>query len=420
MRNLLIITIVLIVGFQVQGQSSIHNLIQKQTDEIFDSLVKIRRDFHMNPELSEHEKRSAEKIESYLRSLGLNVKTNIGGYGVVGILTGEKNGKHIAWRADIDAFKSDIPDVVEFESQVQGIRHICGHDVHTTIGLGIANILSKHKDEINGTIYFIFQPSEENFQGARSMIDDGLFEIIDPSEIYALHMNPLPVGLMTTKENELYSYGRELSIKFLNIPNKDSVINYVKKRIMEYNTVDNRFWDNRNLGNPQIGINSPQSIYRNYLAIYEQFKIKWGNDKLEISIGLFGTNINEIDSLPIKLKGIINESKYANNLESVEYNIAYPTVKNNPGLTQESINIITSVYGQNSFVTSFGVVNGFNDDFSYFQQEVPGVYFGLGGSNYEKGIISMPHSPNFAVDEECIKIGVKYFSSLIVERLKNE
>ena len=420
MRNLLIITIVLIVGFQVQGQSSIHNLIQKQTDEIFDSLVKIRRDFHMNPELSEHEKRSAEKIESYLRSLGLNVKTNIGGYGVVGILTGEKNGKHIAWRADIDAFKSDIPDVVEFESQVQGIRHICGHDVHTTIGLGIANILSKHKDEINGTIYFIFQPSEENFQGARSMIDDGLFEIIDPSEIYALHMNPLPVGLITTKENELYSYGRELSIKFLNIPNKDSVINYVKKRIMEYNTVDNRFWDNRNLGNPQIGINSPQSIYRNYLAIYEQFKIKRENDKLEISVGLFGTNINEIDSLPIKLKGIINESKYANNLESVEYNIAYPTVKNNPGLTQESINIITSVYGQNSFVTSYGVVNGFNDDFSYFQQEVPGVYFGLGGSNYEKGIISMPHSPNFAVDEECIKIGVKYFSSLIVERLKNE
>ena len=442
--GLIIVTSGLIIGFHISGKTniseeSIHNLIQKETDEIYDSLVKIRRDFHMYPELSEHEKRTSEKIESYLRKLGLDVKTNIGGYGVVGILRGNKDGKHLAWRADIDAFWSNVPDVVEFESKNKNVRHICGHDVHATIGLGIANILSKHKDKINGTIYFIFQPSEEVCRGAETMIRDGLFNIIKPSEVYALHVAPLPVGIITTKENELYAYNRNLTIKLKGITNEDAVLNYTQTLTKSYNTVDDQFWDMKNLTNPQIGIFNPQSIFKNYLAIQKHLKTRKEKDLIEISISLSGTDLNVIDSLPIKLKGTIKKSQYADNLVSIDYLesyptdnnskltlnalytslkdygiIMYPTVNNNSKLTQEAVNSIMKVYGQNSFIPLFGVINQRNDDFAYFQQHVPGVYFFLGGSN------SIPHSPNFEVDEECIKVGVKYFSSMIIERLKNE
>jgi metal-dependent amidase/aminoacylase/carboxypeptidase family protein len=437
--GLLIIILGLFIGFHTSCKSkvldkSIHGLIQKDTDDIYDSLVKIRRDFHMYPELSEHEKRTSQKIESYLLALGLEVRTNIGGYGVVGILKGNKDGKHIAWRADIDAFQSDFPDLVEFESQIKGVRHICGHDVHATIGLGIANILSKHKDKINGTIYFIFQPAEETFRGAEKMIEDGLFNIINPSEIYALHMAPLPVGVITSKKNEVFSYYRTLKIKmkgiskenevssYFRIPNivmkgssnEDAIIKYTQNLIKSYNTVDEQFWNRENLENPQIGISNPQSIYKNYLAIQEPFKIKKEDDLLEISIFLIGTDINVIESLPMKLKKTIENSPYADNLDSISYIKSYPTVNNDSKLTQETLNTIQEIYGQSSVIPSFGVAYGSNDDFAYFQHHVPGVYFFLGGSN------SIPHSPNFEVDEECIKVGVKYFSSMIIERLKNE
>src|SRR5690606_21042719 len=128
----------IIFHFTASGQEetkglSIHKSLQEYADEIFQELVDIRRDLHRNPEISGREQRTSEKIAEFLESQGLEVKTHIGGYGVVGILNGSKEGKSIAWRADIDAMPSNIPDVVDFESENPGVRHICGHDVHTAI-----------------------------------------------------------------------------------------------------------------------------------------------------------------------------------------------------------------------------------------------------------------------------------------------
>ncbi|HAI42515.1 MAG TPA: amidohydrolase, partial [Maribacter sp.] len=169
--------------------------VESRTEEIFERLVALRRDLHRHPELGGKEKRTAAKIGEYLTSLGLEVKTGIGGQGVVGILRGAKNGRKIAWRADMDALASDSPDVVAFQSTNPGVRHICGHDVQVAIALGIADVLVSLKNQINGTIYFVFQPSEENVRGAKAMIDDGLFEMIDPEEFYALHVTPYPEGI---------------------------------------------------------------------------------------------------------------------------------------------------------------------------------------------------------------------------------
>jgi metal-dependent amidase/aminoacylase/carboxypeptidase family protein len=426
-KNLFTTLGALIIGITLYAQSSnqnksLHNAIQIKTDEIFDSLVTIRRDFHKHPELSGKEHRTSNEIAQYLRSLGLEVKTNIGGYGVVGILNGDKPGKRIAWRADIDALETNFPDVVNFKSQNKGVRHMCGHDVHTTIGLGIANVLSSQRDKIKGTVYFIFQPSEENFKGAKSMIDDDLFKIISPEEIYGTHIYPMPTGYITAKPDLVYAYMKVLKVVFKKTAKRDAITKFIKKNISSFQNVSpgSKFFDSRNLGDPQIGIGGPNSIFKNYLTVSNRFKNEEKDDLISLKVLLNGTNKNRLDSIPTLLNKIINRSEYAQDLVSIEYSREYPAVINDASLTKSTLNSLSEIFGKQNIIPSYGLIPNFNDDFSYFQQHIPGVYFFLGGSNFNKGQISMPHSPNFSVDEESIKIGVKYFSSMITERINNQ
>ena len=121
-----------------------------------------------------------------------------------------------------------------------------------------------------------------------------------------------------------------------------------------------------------------------------------------------------------KIEQIISNSEFSNDFITASFIEEDPTVVNNEKLTGKAINILNDIYGDDSVVMSYGQVPYFNDDFIYFQQKVPGVYFLLGGSNREKGIIAMNHAPNFRVDEECIKNGVASFSSLLLERANIE
>ena len=189
--------------------------VQEHTDAIYDELVNIRRDLHQYPELAGHEKRTAQIVENYLLDLRLEVKKGFAGYGLVGILNGDKKGKKIAWRADMDAIDLRTMGNIHYpKSKKPGAAHLCGHDVHTAIGLGIANVLSQLKHHIDGTVYFVFQPAEETFQGAKTMVEDGLFSAIHPDEMYGLHVFPMEVGSVATKPEELFAYERKIKISF--------------------------------------------------------------------------------------------------------------------------------------------------------------------------------------------------------------
>ncbi|MFC4222244.1 M20 metallopeptidase family protein, partial [Flagellimonas marina] len=149
-----VILLSLLLGCKTSEDKSIHQKIEKETEAIHGSLVQLRRHFHQYPELAGNEKRTSKVIAEYLSSLGLEVKTGVAGYGIIGILKGGTEGKNIAWRADMDALPNNFPDDVTFKSKNKGIQHGCGHDVHMAIGLGIAEILSKNKESISGTVYF--------------------------------------------------------------------------------------------------------------------------------------------------------------------------------------------------------------------------------------------------------------------------
>ncbi len=160
--------------------------------------VAVRRDLHQHPELSGQEVRTAKVVADHLRRLGLDVRTGVGGHGVVGILTGGRPGPFVAYRADMDAVRSTAPDPVAFPSVVPGVRHICGHDMHVTIGLGLASALASVKHDLPGRVMFIFQPSEERATGARAMLDAGLFSAGKPDAIFGLHSAPFDAGLLSS------------------------------------------------------------------------------------------------------------------------------------------------------------------------------------------------------------------------------
>lgn len=408
---------------QSNENTNTYQKIVKQTDEIYDNLVKIRRDLHMNPEISKQEKRTSKIIAEYLRNLGLEVKTNVGGYGVVGILKGGKKGQKIAWRADMDAIKTDEPDPVTFiKSKNEGIRHICGHDVHTTIGLGIATILSQQKKDLGGTVYFIFQPAEETFTGAKDMIKDGLFNIIKPDEIYGLHIVPEASGMINFKANELFAYQRTLEVKFMPSANENELENFMNSVLKGYvrNPLKGSPWDIiNNISDPKIGITSKETVYKDYFFL-DGTKLYKDQDTIFFNASFFETNIKNTHSIPLDIKKQILNSRFKDSFISIGYSRAYEAPINDPELTKIAAQTIYSFYNEKMFKPLYGQVPYFGEDFIFYQQKVPGVFFFLGGSNTEKGVNSMPHSPNFAVDEKTIKYGVQCFASLIFERTNNQ
>lgn len=154
-----------------------------------EGLIALRRDLHEHPETSGQELYTAATVARRLRTAGLEVTTGVGGHGVVGVLRGAHPGRTVAYRADMDA----VPP----EGIVTGgsaAAHVCGHDIHTTVGVGVAEVLARLRHRLSGTVVFLFQPGEEALAGARAMIDDGVLECHRPEEIHALHCGPFPVG----------------------------------------------------------------------------------------------------------------------------------------------------------------------------------------------------------------------------------
>jgi metal-dependent amidase/aminoacylase/carboxypeptidase family protein len=404
-----------------QSNVTVHDSIKLETDKIFDKLIEIRRDLHQHPELGGKEKRTQEVIKKYLLDLGLQVETDIYGYGLVGILKGGKKGKNIAWRADMDALPQDFPEPVTFISKIRGVQHGCGHDVHMTVALGIAEVLSKNKRTLAGTAYFIFQPEEETFNGAKGMVENGLFSKLKVDEIYGLHIIPALSGQILVKPNEVFAYQRRVRIKWREALAENTIQSLTTALKTSFLRVsgDAKPWEMQHILDPQKGLASPTSIYKdyafvddNYFSVYRKENEQW------MDFYVYETDPKKAAEIIPKVKTQITQNGLQNKLVSVSFIQDNPTVVNDEKLTHASVKIIKEMYGPASITANYGQVPFSNDDFAYFQQKVPGVYFFLGGSNFQKGLIAMIHAPNFGVEEESIRTGVKVFSSLLCERMK--
>ncbi|CAM5457465.1 N-acyl-L-amino acid amidohydrolase [Streptomyces purpurascens] len=163
--------------------------VDAEVARLEDGLIRLRRDIHRHPELPGEERRTAGVVARELRAAGLAVTTGVGGHGVVGVLRGARPGRTVAYRADMDAVPPK--DIV---GGGRDTAHLCGHDVHTTVALGVAKVLARLRQHLGGTVVFLFQPAEESLSGARALIEAGVLERTGVEEIHALHCGPFPVG----------------------------------------------------------------------------------------------------------------------------------------------------------------------------------------------------------------------------------
>jgi len=176
------------------SSAKIQTALQRLTADYFPSLVSLRRDLHRHPEFSGDESRTAALLAEKLALLGLTVRTGMGGHGVVADLVTDPNAPTVALRVDMDALPIQEVNKVSYRSQVPGLMHACGHDVHSAIGYGVAAALTAMADSLPGNVRFLFQPEEEEITGALRMIRAGALRDPAPKAIFGLHVAPMPVG----------------------------------------------------------------------------------------------------------------------------------------------------------------------------------------------------------------------------------
>jgi len=184
-------------------------------EEIYPMMVEFRRDLHTHPELSFEEERTPQKIAEYLKELGLEVRTGVGGRGVVGLLRGAKEGQTIALRADFDALPIQDEKDVPYKSSVPGVMHACGHDGHTATLIGVATVLANHREDLSGNDVFIHQFAEEMVPGgAKLMIEDGCLDGVDV--IFGNHLqSTAPTGEIYYREGAIQASSDKFDLKVI-------------------------------------------------------------------------------------------------------------------------------------------------------------------------------------------------------------
>jgi len=390
--------------------------IEKKLDAKRSELIELYRDLHRHPEVSGREERTAGIIAKHLRAIGLEVNVGIGGHGVVGILKGAKPGPVVAYRADMDAVFSDAPDPVSFRSETPGVRHICGHDLHVTVALGIAEALVSIREELSGTVKFIFQPAEENAQGASAMIAEGVLENPAPEAILAVHCAPLAVGQIGSREGMLLAGFDIIDVILSGEGDLKAAAKAIVKVISDVSTV--------NLTPAQedeLESSSGQDSVQNDFIFVLVFSSEENSEKNQwILRDLVRASSEENFA---RAKKDIQTGLENLDLPGISYKINYtngvvPAVMNDPALVRGAMDTIRSLQGEEGLVVVEEALPFFSEDFAFYLQKIPGVMYFLGVSNEKKGIIGMPHSPQFAVDEEAIFVGAKTMAAVLLNYLE--
>ncbi|MDY7229587.1 M20 metallopeptidase family protein [Hyalangium rubrum] len=377
-------------------------------------LISIRRDLHRHPELSGTERRTAGVVAERLTALGLEVRTGIGGHGVVGILRGGRPGPVVAYRADMDAVVGQEPPGREYGSTVPGVQHVCGHDLHTAIGIGVASILSSLREQMPGTAVFLFQPAEENIQGAQAMIRDGALVDPRPDVIYALHSFPFRVG--TVAQGAVFAGLDQFTLELTGEHATSAVAQRLQARLSEFGTVA-PLKQAEQVAPYLADIQKPGGPYST--AIYMNVKISPSDVPTRFLVR--GTVKASSDSMYPQLRQSVKEA-VERELGATGYQLSFrdapfPSMSSDPQVTAGAAPTLAEAVGEGNVLTLHATHIYSGEDFALFLQQLPGTMFLLGVANPARGILGAPHFPDFDADEESILIGTKAMSSVLWQRL---
>lgn len=399
--------------------------IDQQVEQELEQVILWRRAIHEHPELSNQEYRTAALVAEQLKNLGIEVQTEVAKTGVVGLLKGDLPGQVVALRADMDALPVTEECDLPFASKVRttyngkevGVMHACGHDVHTANLLGVATVLSKMKATLPGTVKFIFQPAEESLEnaeswGAKQMVQEGVLEQPKVDAIFGLHVWPFQTGTISVRPGALMASVDNFRI---------SVHGKGTHGAMPWKGVD-----------PIVAganiVSALQSLVSRNVALNEGGavvtvgKFNGGTrhniiaDKVEMSGTIRTHNETAREMIHKRLPELVKNTALAHGATAeVEIDTVYPATVNHEELTNEMLPVLADAAIRVEELYPMMPA----EDFSYYQQKVPGMYFFLGmvpeGTDPETA--EPNHSPRFMVDESAIPYGMKALSYLAVKYL---
>ncbi|MEO7648710.1 MAG: amidohydrolase [Gemmatimonadaceae bacterium] len=392
-----------------------------------------RRDIHQHPELGNREVRTAGIIAAHLRTLGIEVQTGVAHTGVVGVLRGGRPGPTVALRADMDALpvteRVDLPFASKatgtYNGQTVGVMHACGHDTHVAILMGAAEVLAGMRDELAGTVKFIFQPAEEGAPqgeqgGAELMVKEGVLDNPAVDAVFGLHISSQEEvgGLYYTPRGAMAS--------------SDDYRILVKGRqthgASPWNGVDPVVTAAHIVTALQTIVSRNVNLTENP-AVVTVGKITGGvrSNIVPEQVELIGTlralDPDDRQLLHERVRSIAQNTAAAMGATvevSIPFSMSYPVTYNDTSLTLKAVPVLQAVAGANH-VTVLPPKTG-AEDFSFFAERVPGFYFGLGGrpSNVSKADAPAHHTPDFYVDEGSLRLGVRAMTALAVNFLRTE
>ncbi|MCP4751510.1 MAG: amidohydrolase [Proteobacteria bacterium] len=388
-------------------EKRITELVNQRQEEI----VEIRRDLHMHPEVSGKEERTSGVVAEYLSKLDIEVQRCRKNYGVVGRLKGSRSGPTIALRADMDALPLQEKTGLPYASKFDGLMHGCGHDIHTSVLMGTAAVLSELRDELPGNVTFLFQPSEEFFPGgALGMIEEGILDNPKPDSIFALHTSPIPTGRIAIVPGPIIGSVSTLSLRIFGKGGHFASPHLAVDPIVVASHV-------------VVALNSmvPRKVDPLDSAVLTFGMIQGGTrDNIIGDMVVLRGNIGSLDEsicqrlmtdLETTVKGITSAMGAQYKLKYIH---GYPTTRNEVKNTSYVQKIASRLLGADNVTACTPMLGG--EDMAYFLEKTPGAIFFLGVHPPESDTPPIAnHDPMFNPDERSIPIGMKIMTHLVTD-----
>lgn len=428
MKKLYFILLVLST-FNVSAQkNSLRAAVSEKALSIEQKVIAWRRDLHEHPELGNSEMRTADLIARHLRSLGIEVKTGVAKTGVVGILKGGKPGPVVALRADMDGLpvteRVDLPFASKvkavYNGQNVGVMHACGHDTHVAILMGAAEVLASIKKDIPGTVKFIFQPAEEGAPageegGAELMVKEGVLENPKVEAIFGLHINSqTPVGDITYRPGGTMAAVNDMKI---------TITGRQAHGAYPWSSVDPIVISSQIITSLQTIVSRNLNVTENP-GVVTIGAINGGvrSNIIPETVEMLGTirNFSKADEAMFieRVKTIATKTAEAGGAKAevkIPYSAHYPVTFNDPALTEKMLPSLQSSAGA-AHVKLKPPVTG-AEDFSFYQEKVPGLFIFLGGMPKNGDPLKAPshHTPDFFIDESGFTLGVNTMCNLALD-----
>ena len=380
-------------------------------------LVRLRHKLHRHPELSHHESATAMVVKNELEQLGLNPVTGLAGtHGVMATLDSGRDGPTLLLRCDMDALPISEETGADYASEVPGVMHACGHDAHMTCCLGAARLLTAMKDELRGRVRFLFQPAEEVPPGgAKKLIEHGaVLDGVDAA--VALHVHPqIPVGVVGLRDGEMLSFTDRFRISITGSGGHG--------------------------GRPHQAVDAISVAVQVYQAL--QYLVSRENDPMEplvLTIGRFaGGSAPNVIAGEVEMEGTVRclnadlAREMPRKMERVIAGVCasaradfefqqepgYPVLINDPTITRKAMASARALLGDDAVRWLERPELG-GEDFAYFAQVLPSLFFRLGVGNVDQGIVHPMHHPKFDLDEDALPIGAAVLAKIAMDFVNGE